>query len=342
MLLRSPVPLFVRYLLRRALAPLGLCLVLIPALVFALQAARLGHHLTGAGLDATSVGALLLLSLPTLVAFALPLGLATAQIYSLGSLAESGELLSLRSAGAGPLTLARPGLLLTVGTTAASVLLVNFVERPALRSLETRVLSAAGRALLLGAAPRTFNTLLDGHTIYFDARLPSAPNELRVSHLFLAAPREHRLLAAESARLSLSTGRSLAVSLELANGELLAGELRRAPERLRFGRLTLRVPLERALRPHFGFLAGLARDPLRPWSAAASCLALGLCATVIGVRAQTRLRGAALCAPTGFALHGVLLGVGALWPHPAALAVVCLGAAVAAGLVLLRGGAGPR
>ena len=60
MLLRSPVPLFVRYLLRRALAPLGLCLVLIPALVFALQAARLGHHLTGAGLDATSVSALLL------------------------------------------------------------------------------------------------------------------------------------------------------------------------------------------------------------------------------------------------------------------------------------------
>jgi len=138
-----------RHLLAQLGAALLLGLLLLVGLVWALQALRLGHHLA---LGGAPLGRLLLWSAPTLLVFALPLALAAAVLLTFGRLAETNQLLALRAAGASPLQLATPALLLSVLAGLAAGLTALELEPPALRALRVTAGEVAARALHVEAA----------------------------------------------------------------------------------------------------------------------------------------------------------------------------------------------
>ncbi len=287
--MRSPI--LSRYLLRQMLAPLVGALLLITGLIWILQALRLGHHLIGAG--PLALGQILLYSLPFLLAFAFPLALAAAILLVLGRLKEGGELLALQAAGAAPLQLAAPALLLCLGGAISVYLLAEWVQPKTLPHLG-RLLSRSGtQTLLQRSEPGRFHRLLDNTTLFVQQRRPGPAGEVEISGLLLAQERPSLLLVARRARLSPHG--DLSLRLELWEGELQRQRAEgdtRGLQRLRFERMSLTLNLGAALQRHLGFIARLAEDR-SPLTGPLSCLALGLLVSMIGLGRGSRWRIAA-------------------------------------------------
>jgi len=310
-----------RHLLAQLGAALLLGLLLLVGLVWALQALRLGHHLA---LGGAPLGRLLLWSAPTLLVFALPLALAAAVLLTFGRLAETNQLLALRAAGASPLQLATPALLLSVLAGLAAGLTALELEPPALRALRVTAGEVAARALLQGLRPGQFHQLSPELTLHAE-EVGREGGALRLRRLFLARREPALLLLAEEASARLE-GSSLALVLELRRGELhapppttvgasalagagppalagtgapalagtgapaLAGT--GAPALIRFERSRLSFDLWPALRPHLGFLAQLAASRDHAATAPAACLALGVLGAWLGLGRGSRGRRA--------------------------------------------------
>jgi lipopolysaccharide export LptBFGC system permease protein LptF len=326
------VSLLTRYLLVRMLGPLAAACLLFCGLIWTLQALRLGHHILGAGLGAGLLVDLLLLSLPSLLTFSLPLAVAFAVLYTLLRLGSSSELLAMRSFGASPLQLALPSALLSL---AALVLtgLVAALEAPTLLTLERTLTRGAAQALVTGTRPRKFHRLV-GHTLYVEELRadPADPRRrIRYVNLLLAQQKPPAVLLARSARVWIE-GDSIAV-LELKDAELQMLNQRGGLRRVRFGRLEKRIDLGRTLRSHLGFLASYATKARRhrALTAPAACLALGLLATAIGLSGGRRMRLAALGLGAVAAFQLGSWGLDLLWPGPWGGLVLSLG--VVAGCV---------
>lgn len=317
-----------RYLLVRMLGPLAAATLLFCGLIWTLQALRLGHHILGAGLGAGLLLELLVLSLPALLTFSLPLAVAFAVLYTLLRLEESNELLAMRSFGASPLQLALPSGLLSLGALALTWAVAAHLEAPTLLKLEQTLTRGAARALVMGPRPRQFHHLA-GHTLYVE-ELRSDPSDGRIRYvnLLLAQREPPSVLLARSAWVWIE-GPGVAV-LQLEDAELQMLNPRGGLRRIRFGRLEKRIDLGRALRSHLGFLASLAVKARahRALTAPAACLALGLLATAIGLSGGRRLRLAALglAAVASFQLGAWSLGL--LWPGPWGGLVLSLGVVV--------------
>jgi len=337
------VGLLTRYLLARLAGPLPVALLLICALIWLLQALRLGHHLVGAGLGPAEVGRTLLYSLPALLVFALPLALAAAILHGTGRLAETNELSTLRARGASPLQLCLPAVFLALACAAVAALLALFVEAPALGRLRQGLLSGAARALVLAPEARRFHRIGKEATLYVDRARSPQDGRGRFGGLLLALEpaRSDRspareaapvVLLAREASVSLTRGGQVA-KLVLKQGELQLLDAQGRLHRARFDRLEHRLELTRALGPHFAFLTALQRDRWRALTAPAACLALGLLATAIGLGRGSRLR-LALLGLAGVGLYQLAVGlVGQLSTAPAGRAwgAVAVSAAVVLG-----------
>jgi lipopolysaccharide export LptBFGC system permease protein LptF len=264
------------YLLSQMAAALVVAVLLLCGLTWALQALRLGHHLTGA-LDAGLVGRLLLHSLPALLVLTLPISVAAAVLFSLGQLAETGELEASRILGASPLQLSLPALLLCAGGAAAAAAAAS-LEAPALGALQRSLAEGATRSLLESLRPGEFHELPGGAVIYVERRLGAD----RFRGMMMARAGGQVLLAREAVLRRRAPG---LLHLRLRHGELHLGGA--AGTRVRFGELEQTLDLRRLLRRHFGFIAPERRQtgPLTP---AATTLALGLLATVIGLSGRRR------------------------------------------------------
>lgn len=305
-----------RYLLLRMLGPLAAASLLFCGLIWTLQALRLGHHVLGAGLGAGLLLELLVLSLPALLTFSLPLAVAFAVLYTLLRLGESNELLAMRSFGASPLQLALPGGMLSLAALVLTWLVAAHLEAPTLLKLEQTLTRGAAQALVMGPRPRQFHRLED-HTLYVEELRPDpADPQRRIQYvnLLLAQQEPPAVLLARSARVWIE-GHSIAV-LQLEDAELQMLNQHGGLRRVRFGRLKKRIDLGRALRSHLGFLASLAARRHRALTAPAACLALGLLVTVIGLSGGRRLRlaGLGLAAVASFQLGS--WGLTQLWPGP--------------------------
>jgi hypothetical protein len=277
-----------RYLLARMAATTAVAVLLVAGLIWVLQLLRLGHHLLG---GARLAGELLLHSLPTLLVFGLPIGLAGAILHTLGQLAESGELDAMRAFGASPLRLGLPGLLLALVVAAAAGLL-GLAEAPALARLERVLGQRAARALIHGAKAGRFHHLAGGTTFYARRRLGAGDRSVRFQGVLLAQEQPSTVMLAREATLRL-VGDSPDLALHLRAGELQQLNRRGGLRRVRFGELERTLDLRRGLAAHFGFLGRRAADPQRVAAAMAHTLALGLLATALGLALRSRLRLAA-------------------------------------------------
>ena len=307
------------------LTPLVAALALISGLIWILQALRLGHHLIGAGPRA--LGQIILLSLPFLLTFAFPLALAAALLLVFSRLRGGGELLALQAAGAAPLQIAAPALLLCVAGALSVFILAEVVQPRALPHL-SRLLSRSGtQTALQKAEPGRFHRLLDSTTLFISERRRGAAGGTKASGVLLAQERPPLLLVAR--RAQIRPRGDLSLRLELQQGELhrqrASGQLR-GLQRLRFERMGLTLNLGAALRRHLGFIESLSgqRSPL---TGPLSCLALGLLVSVIGLGRGSRWAVAARGLTAVAAFQFALWGVQVVWPGAlgAGVLLVCAG-----------------
>ncbi|MCK5796515.1 MAG: LptF/LptG family permease [Deltaproteobacteria bacterium] len=281
-----------RYLLRQVLAPAILALGLLCALVFGLQALRLGHHLVGSGGGIALFGLVFLHSLPTLLVFGLPWALAAGVLLTASRLAT--ELEGMRSLGASPARLASGLIGLAVVTAGLTFALSAYAEAQSLRSLHELLRAEASRALIAQIKPGIFARLGDV-TIYVEHREPPQADEaLRGSGFFLA--RGQSVLVAQHATLRVLPGPRLALTLRQGELQRRSGmshdDTRRSHDatrrethrddnavldRIHFAKLDEELDLAKTLERHFAFITRRAKHAhAAALGNAASLLAVGL------------------------------------------------------------------
>ncbi len=163
----SRVNLLDRYILKSVL---GACLAAVGLFAFVLMLGNalrdlLGHVLAGQ-ITLATFARLIALLIPYVISYALPMGMLTGVLLTLGRLSADNEITAMRAAGLSLARLARPILLLGV-LGAATSLYVNLEAMPRARTQYQRELAAAVRANPLAfVVPRTFIRDFSGYVVY--------------------------------------------------------------------------------------------------------------------------------------------------------------------------------
>lgn len=156
-----------RYIFRSVL---GTCLAAVGVFAFILILGNALRDLLGLVLNGQLAypvfARLLLLLVPFVISFALPMGMLTGVLLTLGRLSADSEITAMRAAGMSRRHIARPVLLLGL-LGFATALYVNFESMPWARVAYHRELAAAVRANPLSfIVPRTFIRDFPGYVIY--------------------------------------------------------------------------------------------------------------------------------------------------------------------------------
>jgi lipopolysaccharide export system permease protein len=156
-----------RYILRSALFT---CLAAVAVFAFVLMTGNIVRDLIGPGLSGqispAAFGRLVLLLIPFVLSYALPMGMLTGVLLALGRLSADSEITAMRACGISLVRIARPVLLM--GFLGAAVgLPINFESMPWARVQYDRELTAAVRANPLNfIVPRTFIRDFPGFVAY--------------------------------------------------------------------------------------------------------------------------------------------------------------------------------
>jgi hypothetical protein len=243
-----------RYVLRQAVAPLVLFVLLGWILVWLSQGLRLGHLLAGALSEPQQVAAIAFASLPTVATATLPFALAAALVVCFARLRVTGELIGMQTIGIRPTQAFRPLALVMLLLGAAACTLAATVEHRSLTRLQALIAAAAARSAVTRLEPGKFNRLGAGFALYLESRQPLPDGSHQLNRVVLTANEPLQLLLADSARF---THRDSASYLELREGEAhLVGSSGQGAH-LQFGSFELSLPLESALRRHVEFVGRL-------------------------------------------------------------------------------------
>lgn len=182
---------------------LGSCLAAVGMFAFVLMLGNairdlLGYVLAGQ-LPLTTFGELLLLLVPFVVSYALPMGMLTGVLLTLGRLSADSEITAMRAAGISMGRVARPVLILGI-LGMATGLYVNFEAMPRARLQYQRELSNAVRINPLRfIVPRTFIRDFPGFVIYVGEKQGPVLSDFWLWELD-DQQRVERLVRAESGR----------------------------------------------------------------------------------------------------------------------------------------------
>ncbi len=137
----------------------------------------MGYVLAGQ-IDLLMLGRLLALLVPFVVTFALPMGVLTGVLLTLGRLSADSEITAMRASGISLARIARPVIILgLLGATTA--LYVNQIAMPWARATYRRDLAAAVRANPLSMiVPRTFIRQFPGFVVYVGDKKGSVLHDL--------------------------------------------------------------------------------------------------------------------------------------------------------------------
>lgn len=148
-----------RYIVGATIPYVLLSLLLLTAVLFAQQAARLAEILLYTDLPFSVVAGIAATLLPGVLTFTIPLATLTGIIIGYSRMGTDSEIVAMRSAGVGTWTMLWPVLLLGLVLTAATAY-VHLWEAPrAARRLEKIALQGALAKLDSPVEPRTFSTL---------------------------------------------------------------------------------------------------------------------------------------------------------------------------------------
>lgn len=199
---------------------------------------------------------LVALLFPFAISFALPMGILTGVLLTLGRLSADSEITAMRAAGISLARIARPVFILAaLGTLLA--LYVNLESAPWARAQFHRELPAAIRANPLGViVPRTFIRDFKGAVIYVGDRDGDVLRDIWIWDLDRQA-RVRRLVRAESGRVEYDEAtNSLIPALTRATVEERdpadPENFGKAPRVVTVGRFDeIRIPLDRYMGEHF-------------------------------------------------------------------------------------------
>ena len=121
-LVRAPLKLLTRYILREQIGPLIFALSSLTALLLLQQVAKQFGNLVGKGLGWGVIGEFFLLSIPFIIAMTMPMGVLVAVLYAFSRLTSENEVTALRASGISVMRLVRPAIFF--GATLGLLMLV--------------------------------------------------------------------------------------------------------------------------------------------------------------------------------------------------------------------------
>ena len=164
------MPRYQRYLLRQLLGPFVLVALGLTAVVWLSQSLRIIDLIVNKGLSLSAFMLMSMLVLPTFLGAILPIAFFCSLLFVYNRMTIDSELVSLKAAGVGQWSLAKPALLMATVIAVISYAIVMYVMPVSHREFKERqfVLRGDHSALLLEEG--TFNTLSDGVTVYIRGR----------------------------------------------------------------------------------------------------------------------------------------------------------------------------
>lgn len=172
-----------RYVLKEILGPLVLGFLVytfILLLRFLFQSADM---IIRRGLPWSTVGELLLVTLPNIVVLTIPMSLLFGILIAVGRLASDSELTAMRASGIGLSRLYRPILLLATILTALNIVLMIYALPWGNHSLQQIRLEIITRSVSQQVQPRIFSEDWQGKVLYV---FESPPSETRWKGVFIA------------------------------------------------------------------------------------------------------------------------------------------------------------
>ena len=164
------MPRYQRYLLRQLLGPFALVAMGLTAVVWLSQSLRIIDLIVNKGLSLSAFMLMSMLVLPTFLGAVLPIAFFCSLLFVYNRMTIDSELVSLRAAGVGQWSLAKPALMMATVIAVISYAIVMYVMPVSHREFKERqfVLRSGHSALLLEEG--AFNTLSNGVTVYIRGR----------------------------------------------------------------------------------------------------------------------------------------------------------------------------
>lgn len=161
-----------RYLVREISGPLGLGFLVYTFILLLDALFDAAEMIIRRGLPVSTVGELLLLSLPNIVVLTIPMALLFGVLIAIGRLSSDSELVALRAGGVSLLSLYRPILLLSAFLTLANVVLMVFVLPWGNHRLQVRRIEALTQNVTSQVQPRVFWDEWENQVLYVFETLP--------------------------------------------------------------------------------------------------------------------------------------------------------------------------
>lgn len=207
-----------RYLLREIIGPLGLGF-LVYTFILLLQALfKSAEMIIQRGLPVSTVGEILLLSMPNIVVLTIPMSLLFGVLIAIGRLAADSELIALRATGVSLLSLYRPILFLSVLLTLVNTVLMVYLLPWGNHQLQLERLNILTRSISTQVQPRVFWDEWENQVLYvFDVPGQNEPWEGVFLAESIPTTRNNRVTIAERGQVRIDRdGERVVLDLENA------------------------------------------------------------------------------------------------------------------------------
>jgi lipopolysaccharide export system permease protein len=155
-----------RYLAREILLPFAAGLLFLTQILVATQILAQAEILFGSGVSLLDVGALVVLILPQLLGYVIPIAFLLGAVLGVGRLSDDREVMALGAAGLSPARLVRVPLLIAVGVAAAGLWLSLVAEPAAIRMARVKLNEIVKRNVTNDVKAGTFYDQIPNYTLY--------------------------------------------------------------------------------------------------------------------------------------------------------------------------------
>ncbi|HEV7704021.1 MAG TPA: LptF/LptG family permease, partial [Gemmatimonadaceae bacterium] len=178
-LVREPLKLLTRYILREQIGPLIFALSSLTALLLLQQVAKQFGNLVGKGLGWDVIGEFFLLSIPFIIAMTMPMGVLVAVLYAFSRLTAENEVTALRASGISVMRLVRPAIFFGA-TLGLAMLVFNDQVLPRsnhrLRTLQTDI---ARKKPTFALREQVINEVMPGKLFLRTSHIDEATDRMR-------------------------------------------------------------------------------------------------------------------------------------------------------------------
>jgi len=159
-----------RYILRELLGPLVFVTATLAGVVWLTQGLRLVNLIINQGLSATGFLTMMMLLLPGFLALVLPTALFLSIVFVYHRLNSDSELVIMRAVGLSPYSLAAPAIILALLVSSVGYAITLYFMPAGFRSFKDQQFTVRSDYAAALLKEGTFNTLMDGVTVYVRER----------------------------------------------------------------------------------------------------------------------------------------------------------------------------